>query len=670
MPMWACPISEELRLGRLIMHEELKPRDVLTDYLSLKAVERKGVIFFSQVWLGSSHPDPNDVKYGVMADFLRRAQAGQLDFQMNFEEELTSGRSGLPANQVQEMLQDGFVWLDYQSVPQRNLEAKQQHIECLSLYVRHCTFFAALAPPATHEDTGELVDISTWHRNGWCRAELLCNVLSDDPAPFLKIESGTCRRISTARDFVLHPIGAGVFKNTSSHVGLDGRAMEGLSDRERLSNMINRLVGLKIHTMRKLDSRFTMRLLLSLQAHLLSNLEIDTTEDSDMETWLSCLGFTSATEPVPSGWTPLRCAVYANRLDLAVDMIRAKADVESPLAEDCTRAAYFHGRGMTILQGTALLQDNPEAIRMLINCKAEVDRTWEGGFTALFAAAVGGRAQNVATLLDAKADPMIRDSMGGNLLHVACAHGSAEVIQVLQQKCPQLQDRLAESEGVGLGYLSAGIMLDRGNVQALRMAIELKADVNHVTLPQAPWLSTLVQKAQAACFVSPYPTPLDAWAANAPGMTPLLWASFFGNVPAVRLLLEHRADTAAVNEYGRSAMCLAAMAGHQAVCQELLDAGAPVKIQDSWGRDAAAWARHKGDMSLEKALQVAAAASEEEVNVRPIRPPPFIDQLACTACRCEGGDNFEFVEAERQSFDGIEGTPKKAGLRPVTPPTT
>lgn len=593
--MWGCPISEQLRLGRLTAFEELTKRDVLVDNFGLKADQKRGVVFFSHVWLGRSHPDPQNVKYDLMCEVLRRAQAGLLDFQMGFEEELTAGWSSLRAEDVQEMAREGHVWLDYQSVPQQDPSAQQAHIECLSLYVRHCTLFVALAPPALHQETRELVDVRAWSERGWCRAELLCNVLSDDPAPMVKVESLVCRRISTARDFVMHPVGRGRFTYET--------------DRTRVSNMMNRLVGLRLSVLRKLDNSFAMRWLLTFQARLLGDLSIDTTEDSEMAVWLECMRFSSPVEHAATGWTPLRYAVYAGRLDLARKMVELGADVEAPLARDCSRAAFFHGRGMTILQGAAMTCDSPEAVRLLVEARAQVNATWSGGSSALFAAAVGGRADNLGALLDARADPLLRDGAGGNILHVACAHGGARLLEVLRERCPQLPKQLAEAEGIGFGYLAPGLMLDRGGVEALQLALQLGADPNHRTTPRAAWLRALVRKSQATCFVSRTPTHLDSWAANAPGMTPLLWASHFGNLPAARLLLEQRADAAAVNEYGRSALSLAAMNGHRALCECLLEAGVRAGSEDVWGRSAAAWAGLRGDPELERALSTAGAGA-------------------------------------------------------------
>jgi len=586
--MWVCPISEQLRLGRLTAFEELRERDVLVDNLGLKADLKRGVVFFSHVWLGRSHPDPQNVKYDLMCEVLERAQAGLLDFQMGFEEELTAGWSSLRAKDVQEMLREGYVWLDYQSVPQQDPSAQQAYIDGLLLYVRHCTLFVALAPPALHQETRELVDIRAWSARGWCRAELLCNVLSDDPAPMLTVESLVSRRISTARDFIMHPVGSGHFTYEA--------------DRARISGMMNQLVGLRISTLRKLGSIFALRWLLTFQTRLLGDLAINTTEDSDMAAWLECMGFSSPVDQADTGWTPLRYAAYAGRLDLARKMIELGADVEAPLAQDCSRAALFHGRGMTILQGVAMACDSPEAVRLLVEARAQVNGTWSGGCSALFAAAFGGRADSLGALLDARADPLLRDGAGGNLLHAACAHGGARLLEVLQARCPQLPAQLAEAEGVGFGYLAPGLMLDRGGAEALQVALQLGADPNHRTTPRAAWLQALVRRAQAACFVSGRPTHLDAWAANAPGMTPLLWASYFGNLPAARLLLEHKADASAANEYGRSALVLAAMNGHRALCECLLEAGAPAGSRDVWGRSAEAWARLRGDAQLERTL--------------------------------------------------------------------
>ncbi|OQR74941.1 ankyrin repeat family A protein 2-like [Tropilaelaps mercedesae] len=65
------------------------------------------------------------------------------------------------------------------------------------------------------------------------------------------------------------------------------------------------------------------------------------------------------------------------------------------------------------------------------------------------------------------------------------------------------------------------------------------------------------------------------------GLTPLMWASFHGQILAVRRLLFQGAAVNARTPLGQSALLFAAYRGHSAVVRELLAHGADVNQSDS-----------------------------------------------------------------------------------------
>ena len=64
---------------------------------------------------------------------------------------------------------------------------------------------------------------------------------------------------------------------------------------------------------------------------------------------------------------------------------------------------------------------------------------------------------------------------------------------------------------------------------------------------------------------------------------PLGWASFYGKIEAVRLLLKYHARVNARDISGQTALCLAVSENHLAVVSELLRHNADTNVRDSFG---------------------------------------------------------------------------------------
>ncbi len=78
-------------------------------------------------------------------------------------------------------------------------------------------------------------------------------------------------------------------------------------------------------------------------------------------------------------------------------------------------------------------------------------------------------------------------------------------------------------------------------------------------------------------------------ARNIQGDTALMLASYFGNLPAVRLLLEHGAKTNAQNNTGQTALMYACNRRHSDIARLLLKYHADPDVADESGRDSFQW---------------------------------------------------------------------------------
>jgi ankyrin repeat protein len=89
---------------------------------------------------------------------------------------------------------------------------------------------------------------------------------------------------------------------------------------------------------------------------------------------------------------------------------------------------------------------------------------------------------------------------------------------------------------------------------------------------------------------------------NADGSTPLQWAVYEGDVSEVRRLLDAGADVAAANDYGATAMGLAAEVAHTEILQLLLEAGANVDSPNAEGQTALMAVARTGNVAAAKLL--------------------------------------------------------------------
>ena len=125
-PMMVLRIEDALSLDALPKHEEV--RDLLVEWKP----NMGHVIFFSHTWLGYKHPDPHGVKWRLAKDLLKTALAGKLVIEPHWSIEFIFGKLRIPAAELQQKLQGGYVWVDFASVPQEDKAAQGKAIAPLA----------------------------------------------------------------------------------------------------------------------------------------------------------------------------------------------------------------------------------------------------------------------------------------------------------------------------------------------------------------------------------------------------------------------------------------------------------------------------------------------------------------------------------------------------------
>ncbi|CAH0365282.1 unnamed protein product, partial [Pelagomonas calceolata] len=587
-PMHVLPVARLLQLQRLPTHEEIKDELVL---------QRDGMatVFVSQTWLSRSHPDTADnVKLTLLQSFLRDASAGKKDVRPSLLCEIFwGGRLKIKARALRKIQ---YVWLDVFSIPQADREQQGAAIASIPNYVSSAAFFVCVAGAWRHE-SGALRDVRAWCARGWCRMELLCNLLSPEAKPLIVLQSPTDVRSHGpaglfGRNWIISPVGRGEFTVEA--------------DRVALGPVIERLIDERMAAKRAEGTEAALRWYRFLHAHkasLLLGTGIKVTPYDTLEAWMRRLAFASATQRDGQGWSPLSYAILEGRVDLVTALLDAGANATGVLRRD--EPAFLVTKGMSDLHLAAMRCDEDESETTRVESIIQV-------------------------LLARGADAGQRDTSGNSCLHFACTLGHISCIEAILKHLPALKD-----EPMSFGVAPFGYLALNGHTAALERymdrfpddfrddntgapagwvnyACELVGDLDLISmliarghavdyfdvsravpkLKKILWVSKLVNR-----LMNRPPTILDHYAVGY--ATPLHLAAYNGNIGAVDLLLGAGADVASTRHPLRmTPLAAAAAAGHREVCARLLAAGAPVDARDGRGRTASAWAARRGHTEL------------------------------------------------------------------------
>lgn len=97
------------------------------------------------------------------------------------------------------------------------------------------------------------------------------------------------------------------------------------------------------------------------------------------------------------------------------------------------------------------------------------------------------------------------------------------------------------------------------------------------------------------------------------GDTALIWASWYGNLEAMKLLLDYGADINLRGVRGKTALVWAAEAGRKEAVSYLLDRGADGSIKDNDGKSPLDIARERGHKDVVDVIDGRAAAKRAEL---------------------------------------------------------
>ena len=201
---------------------------------------------------------------------------------------------------------------------------------------------------------------------------------------------------------------------------------------------------------------------------------------------------------------------------------------------------------VTLLAGNATAETLVEAAKagdltrvlsLLDDDAVDVDHAGSDGSTALHWAVNQDHAAMAEALIQAGADPRVRNRYGFPPISLAATNGNAKVLDLLIDAGADPKTSVPGGESVIMTAARTG------DPEAIRALLDAGAD------PNIP---------------------------NEAGQTALMWAAAANNPGAITLLVEGRADLRARTPKGLDALLFAARAGRRDATEALLDAGADI----------------------------------------------------------------------------------------------
>ena len=161
-PMLVMPIPD------LIAMEALPPHEAVKDKLVEWSPGMGAVFFFSHTWLKFTSPD-NDAndKFHLLRDFMRRILKGDVG-DISLGAATYYGKQTLSGAKMRRDASSGFVWCDYFSIPQADVEAQTRAISSIVSFVNSSAYFMCLCGAWLHE-SGDVRDANAWAARGYTR---------------------------------------------------------------------------------------------------------------------------------------------------------------------------------------------------------------------------------------------------------------------------------------------------------------------------------------------------------------------------------------------------------------------------------------------------------------------------------------------------------------------
>lgn len=570
VPMWVVKISDFLSFSDWPSHEELKKQGRLW-----KRTKEFSCIFVSHQWLGYSHPDPQNEQLPVLQKALRNILKG-LHVSTDVASQFFGDRKVL-SNEERLQLKDAYIWLDWFSVPQimeavpldkldgdfgtesmptwalspksvgttfsrmTSMTTQELVISSIPLFVEACDFFVVLVPAATHTETMQRCNFSTWLSRGWCRCEMWCNMLSDSEIPVVVIKGEHEVELGAPFPMMDRPPHEGEFSVSA--------------DRDRIIEITERALSRKLVAL-ELQERWDLhRFYVARKEILLDQPRLRRTTQQ----FLADFHFDSveSASKMQKGLGPVVCAVICCDESFIPFFATASGNAVATLNQPTHARIEHTAIGLWPPLGFALELSwrYPDVTRTLLECRADPNHVDSLGFHVM-----GGckTIEMVDMMVEYNADVNHTTSPAHfPALSLACARCAPP--DVIRKLIEIRGDVNPESRGIcsphPLSNLAVWSSMNPHCVEAAQVLLEAKSDINlrheakgifHVIeLVSRAKLQLVGSSSALVHFYAEWTT------------TPLGFACFFGGEHLVEFLLQHDADPEIPNARGHTPFELA-----------------------------------------------------------------------------------------------------------------
>lgn len=238
-------------------------------------------------------------------------------------------------------------------------------------------------------------------------------------------------------------------------------------------------------------------------------------------------------------------------------------------------------------------------IELLLRFNAEIDAKDKYGHTPLFRAAWQGNAEIVDLLLKHGADINTRDHSGHSLLHWAAFQGHVGMLQMLLERGAEPDARNVE------GKTPIDYAAEQGRYEAVELISRVcqkaemtrkKNALKYETIGEAIDQGDLEGVRQHLRYAEEF-HPAQLF-----DHTLLIRAASAGNPKILGLLLEKGANVNVQGSYGLTPLHVAAGEGRKEVVKALIDKGADLNMTDFENKTPVQLARERGHLAIAKWL--------------------------------------------------------------------
>eukprot|EP00929_Paragymnodinium_shiwhaense_P022799 TRINITY_DN14453_c1_g1_i1.p1 TRINITY_DN14453_c1_g1~~TRINITY_DN14453_c1_g1_i1.p1 ORF type:complete len:718 (-),score=122.70 TRINITY_DN14453_c1_g1_i1:463-2616(-) len=533
-PMYVVKVSDAMAMEEVQPHQELVRQGKVVEY-----EEGMRVMFISHQWTSWDHPDKAAEQFRALRMMLKGVEGREINVSLCPCISMYTGTLTPQTKQehIHELIEDGYLWYDYFSVPQPAApnppadceQSLHKAVDSIPYYIEHCNHFLLLVPFVQHQDNMKYLCLPSYLDRGWCRAEVAAWALSGvlgRPgllawAPGSLLEGGVIH-------WLLHPPKNGNFSSEA--------------DRYRVDHIIDDLIMQRVQVALDHDDVASYHLFKAISVNYTM---VRRRVESDLDQWMLSYQFQSVKD-WSGGWSPIHYAALEGNCTIIKKLVAAGLSVNLPTRKG--RREFASYARMTAAHIAALYLNTDLGVKVLVTLR-DLGASFKArdliGQTVLHTACAQRQRQAmIDIILDQDVDIEAQTYMGDTALSLASQMANTDT-------CEHLLIRGAKATVTNMmgatPLFQASIF---GRVELIDVLLKYGADPNHANNPYMPaamqFMGSTLTKVRPQAMLSDMLHGCE-------NRTALMMAAITGNAGAVDRLLKAGADPYMKNKSGQDA---------------------------------------------------------------------------------------------------------------------